>query len=1242
MSGNAKIVHAHQDNNETATNTPENRIEFRNPAQMSGENDSRKIFIKGGHKNRVHYNPSEAASYEEEQEALLLTPSNAERIPAKRSVLFRTVQTIGVLASILWIVTCSTYFIMQGGIVTQTPYELGIFVAGMIAPIAFFWMILSYMQRNTDVRYYAESLRNELHSLFFPSDEDSRRVNRDIERMTAQAAELAASSKAALKAIHRTRQGLRHEIKEFASLAYKAERHILALSDGMVEKSDTLSKVTKQIDDQVDDIAKKSDLSVNAWDNAAARMIERAGEIEATMDKGANRILSMADIATEKSKAVSEMFDGTITSLGLTVDAVIDRLGNINDEFSTHTRTLERSCVDLSKETGRLAATVDDQVEQLQDATGRAVETITQSLVAVSEQKDALEDSAQTLSSQARDIASVIGGSVDRLDESANTITEKADAIEQRITEKSELIAKSLDGFDEKIDRIDSMSELASHRLSESIETAVNGSTQVSDAIRRGVDLLTRTSRDATDQATSLIESTISHIEQLKEIGSGNVHSVESMVELLERSRQQIEKASLTAQSHVETLTRAVDGQGEKLELSAASLAEQVKSVTHALEEPLRLVGIAIADADGRHEQIQTTLERRVQDLKEASDKATESVETIRQSLRAQTQDISALSGRVTAQAKSLNDELTENREQLSDTVETTLSTITHLLDGINGADASIRKTSQDIVQNVSEVNDTMNETVTRLSDASSMSVQALSHSGMAFTGQADTLEKRVEQAALQIQSTTDSLIYASEKITPLYDRVENGSVRALSNLNEFKDAYEETAELTLDKLNLAGNIFDERLNKLQNGSDDATKLLKSAGDYLRDRLDDIENAAKSANEKMRTIGNAMEGQSSDIHILTDQTILRIENIQKLIHEQFMELSEAVGQAVSQIDTAGETFDARAGKIALSADDITARFITAGDEAQAKAYELKQASQNVSQISAQVVTDISQQIVTLKDNSEGALSNLRKTADTLSIKSKEIDTMMRSVLDQAKSYSADMREQVRGIAAQSDESATMVGDSVTRLVGKMDEVNTKTKTVVNFIQETNQSLYEQSGRFVTAVAKSAQAAEQATDMFSRQAEALLKSAQATKTEAEDIRNAGLVAGRETFLSSARFVLESLHSLSIDFVRMIEGEISEKDWKQYQKGDVAIFTSYLAQSIDKMPADKIRNKYADDSEFRTYVQKFMRQFEDILEQTDTIDRGAILGTTFAASDVGKIYRFLCNVTGRDLKATTKAA
>jgi methyl-accepting chemotaxis protein len=1206
-------------------------IEFRKST------DDRKVFVKGGEAARIYYNPKHAPQSEnEKQDSLMLEPSNAERIPATRSFWFRASQTIGVLGSIAWIVLCVFYFILEGGFVTQTPYEMGIFIAGMTAPVAFFWMILSYMQRNSDVRYYAESMRGELHSLFFPSDEDSHRVNRDIERMALQAAELASSSKAALKAIHRTRQGLHHEIKEFVSLARKAENHILTLSDNMIEKTSGLADLTDTIEKRVQSISAKTEQSISAWDESSVRMIERASEIESTMDKGANRILSMADVAEEKSKAVSEMFDGTITSLGLTVDAVIDRLGGINDEFSSHTRTLDLTVQELSKESGRLGAMFDDQIEQINDATARSVETLTQSVINVGNQKDILEESANHIASQAGTIAGVVETSVSQLTEAANTISDKAENVGARISDKAKMISESLNGLDDQIDRIDSVSEIASHRLSEGIETAVNGSTQISDAIRRGVETLTRVSEDATSQATSQIEAVIAHINQLKGVNEGNVSSVENMLELLERSRTQIEQASQVSAQHVTNLTKAVEGQSERLETSALSLADQVKSVSRALEEPLRLVGIAIADADGRHEQIQTTLERRIEDLRNASDKATESVEIIRQSLREQTNEIASLSGKVTSQAKTLNEELSENQEKLNNTVTHTLSDMTQLIDRVETAQRAVEKSTQCIITDLTEVGDLTDISLNRLNDASLFAGQALTHVRDQYIQETDRLENKIEEASLKIDTMTDKVIYASDKITPVCDRLMSGSDKAMTAMNQFRETYTDTATEVLDHMDKSSHIFDDRLTQLKEGVGSASETLKSAGQFLATKLDDIDHAAKSANQTMQKLASQMEGQSSDIHILTDQTILKVETIQKAINDQFLELSQAVGAAVSQIEDAGEDFEKRTDKMSLSAEEVLSHYSKIGEEVETKAYALKQATQNVANTAHQVVSDITKEMETLDTTSETSLMNLRKTSDTLSIKTKEIDHMMKSVLDQAKAYSADMRDQVRSIAQQSNESTDMIGKSISTLLSQMDDVNGKTQSVVSVIRETNQSLYDQSGRFVTAVSKSAQAAEHAVDMFSKQSDAMLKSARIAVEKAQEIEKTELRVGRENFLSSARFVLESLHSLSIDFVRMIDGEISEKDWKAYQKGDVGLFTAHVAKTLDQIPADKIRNKYSEDTEFRNYVQKFMRQFEDILEQTDTVDRGAVLGTTFAASDVGKIYRFFVNVTGRDIK------
>lgn len=1248
---------AHNESAKKTEDTPQQAVKDKKPSghiAFRHPQNHEKVFVKGGDAtSRVHYNPSQSTHYDadiEEESAFVLSPMNGVRLPAKRSVLFRTIQTIGALASIAWFGLCVIYFlgsVSQGqGWLASNPYEMGIFVAGMIAPVAFFWMILSYMQRNSDVRYYAESLRNEMHTLFFPSDEDSKRVNRDIERMTHQAAELAASSKAALKAIHRARQGLRHEIKEFASLARKGEHHIIGLSDSLVERSASLTEVTDTIESRITSINEKSTASITVWDEASARMIERAGDIEVSMEKGANRILDVADKAEHKSKAVADMFDGTITSLGLTVDAVIDRLSGINEEFSTHTRTLERSSEDLSKETSRLEQMIEDQVEQLQDAAGRSVETITQSLIAVQDQKELLENTVLTLSSKANDIAAVIAGSVDRLDQSAETITVKADVIGDRISEKSKMIGDSLDNFDEQINRIDTLSDQASYKLSESIDMAVSGAAQISEAVRKGSENLIRTSNETVEHAAEAMAETSKEIDRLQQANQSNVGRIEHLSDMLEKMRRNIEQSGQIAKDHIAVLENNVAEQNAILENNTKTLAEQAKSVARALEEPVRMIGMVMADADGRHEQIQSTLERRVQDLKEASDKAVSSVDTIRQSLREQTLDITSLWGQMTSKAKALNEELSENKDILTSTVDYALKDITRILDQVTDADGTIKDTSSDIIDNLAKTNDMIAETVDQLRDTSDSSIAILTDNLRSVEKANDAMAARHEAVAKSSSKTTEQILYASERIMPVYEKIEQGAEKAVTDLKNIREGYEETTETALDKMQKVGIVFDERLIKLEKGASNASTLLKSSGDYLGDKLNDIEVAAKSADDKMRSIGSSMEAQSNDIHIMADQTVLKIENIQKLINEQFVELAQAVDEAVAQIDEAGDSFESQSNRISVSADDVLSRFVAAGDTAKAKADILVEAANDVAQSSIDTVATITTQMIALEKAGEGALSNLSKASDTLVIKSREIDANMRQVLDQSQSYAAQMRDQVLDMAGQSNDCADTISKNINTLKTCMDSVNSKTKDVVSLIHDSNKSLYEQSGRFVTAVTKSVEVAEQATDMFSKQSDNMLQAAQVAVKKADEIRAAEIMAQREVFMSSARFVLESLHSLSIDFVRTFDGSVSDKSWKQYQKGDVALFTSQLAANIESMPSDKIRHKFENDTEFRTYVQKYLRHFEDIIDHAGDFDRGSVLSTAFMASDVGKIYRFLCNIAGKDAKMpqidTKKAA
>ena len=66
----------------------------------------------------------------------------------------------------------------------------------------------------------------------------------------------------------------------------------------------------------------------------------------------------------------------------------------------------------------------------------------------------------------------------------------------------------------------------------------------------------------------------------------------------------------------------------------------------------------------------------------------------------------------------------------------------------------------------------------------------------------------------------------------------------------------------------------------------------------------------------------------------------------------------------------------------------------------------------------------------------------------------------------------------------------------------------------------------------------------------------------------------------------------------------------------------------------MPIDKSQRKFIEDGEFRTYVLRFIRQYEELLEQAQANDYGDLLSSVFSTSDIGKLYKVLCEIAGRN--------
>jgi hypothetical protein len=114
---------------------------------------------------------------------------------------------------------------------------------------------------------------------------------------------------------------------------------------------------------------------------------------------------------------------------------------------------------------------------------------------------------------------------------------------------------------------------------------------------------------------------------------------------------------------------------------------------------------------------------------------------------------------------------------------------------------------------------------------------------------------------------------------------------------------------------------------------------------------------------------------------------------------------------------------------------------------------------------------------------------------------------------------------------------------------------------------------------------------------------------------------------------ARHSIESLDSLSVDIARMIDHDAAAELWDRYNRGERNIFTRRLYTMQGQKTFEEIRKRYRADREFRQTVDRYIDEFEQLLEEVSRNDRGQVVARTYLTSETGKVYTMLAHAAGR---------
>lgn len=113
----------------------------------------------------------------------------------------------------------------------------------------------------------------------------------------------------------------------------------------------------------------------------------------------------------------------------------------------------------------------------------------------------------------------------------------------------------------------------------------------------------------------------------------------------------------------------------------------------------------------------------------------------------------------------------------------------------------------------------------------------------------------------------------------------------------------------------------------------------------------------------------------------------------------------------------------------------------------------------------------------------------------------------------------------------------------------------------------------------------------------------------------------------------RHTIVALDSLAVDIARLIDHDAAAELWDRYNRGERNVFSHKLYTMQGQKEFEEIRKKYRSERDFQRTVDRYIGEFERLLEEVSRDDRGQALARTYLTSETGRVYTMLAHAAGR---------
>ena len=107
----------------------------------------------------------------------------------------------------------------------------------------------------------------------------------------------------------------------------------------------------------------------------------------------------------------------------------------------------------------------------------------------------------------------------------------------------------------------------------------------------------------------------------------------------------------------------------------------------------------------------------------------------------------------------------------------------------------------------------------------------------------------------------------------------------------------------------------------------------------------------------------------------------------------------------------------------------------------------------------------------------------------------------------------------------------------------------------------------------------------------------------------------------------------LETLSLDIGHLMDRNLAAEMWDRYQRGENKAFSKRLYTPSGQKTFDEVARKYRSDRNFKQTVDRYITEFERLLDDVARDERGPAMLRSHLISETGLVYTMLAHASGR---------